>query len=67
MTWRPATLLCPGTPDCDADYDLETRPPEVKEAIAGISLTGRIGKPLLTLQGTLDTAVTPGTPGSTPP
>ena len=51
-------LCATGTPDCDADYDLQTRP-GVKEAIAGISLTGRIGKPLLTLQGSLDTAVTP--------
>jgi hypothetical protein len=41
------------------DYDLDARPAGVKEAIAGISLTGRIGKPLLTLQGSLDTAVTP--------
>ena len=52
-------LCALGSPECDADYDLETRPAEVKEALAGISLTGRIGKPLLTLQGTLDTAVTP--------
>jgi hypothetical protein len=51
-------LCATGTPECDADYDLQTRP-GVKEAIAGISLTGRIGKPLLTLQGSLDTAVTP--------
>ena len=48
-----------GTVDCDADYDLASRPPEVKEAIERISLTGDIGKPLLQLQGTLDTAVTP--------
>jgi hypothetical protein len=48
-----------GTVDCDADYDLTTRPAEVKEALNKISLTGRIGKPLLQLQGTLDTAVTP--------
>jgi hypothetical protein len=48
-----------GSPECDADYDLDARPAEVKEAIAGISLTGRIGKPLITLQGSLDTAVTP--------
>ena len=48
-----------GTPDCDADYVLSERPAQVKEALARIALTGRIGKPLLTLQGTLDTAVTP--------
>jgi len=52
-------LCAPGTVDCDADYDLESRPSEVKAAIEKISLTGRIRKPLLQLQGTLDTAVTP--------
>ena len=47
--------FCPsGTPNCDADYDLATRPPSVKQAIERISLTGRIGKPMLTLHGTLD-------------
>ncbi|MGN6130829.1 MAG: alpha/beta hydrolase family protein [Nocardioidaceae bacterium] len=43
-----------GTPSCDADYDLAARPRSVDRAIARISLTGRIGKPLLTLHGTLD-------------
>jgi Tannase and feruloyl esterase len=43
-----------GTPSCDADYDLATRPRKVKRAIERISLTGRIGKPMLTLHGTLD-------------
>ncbi len=52
-------LCTPGSIDCDADYDLATRPAQVRDAISRISLTGRIGKPLLTLQGTLDTAVTP--------
>jgi hypothetical protein len=52
-------FCAPGTPDCDADYELSARPSEIKEGIARISLTGRIGKPLLSLQGTLDTAVTP--------
>jgi hypothetical protein len=52
-------LCAPGSVDCDADYDLASRPTEVKEALRRISLTGRIGKPLLELQGTLDTAVTP--------
>jgi hypothetical protein len=49
----------PGTPDCDADYDLDSRPPEVINAFADIALTGRIGKPLITIQGTLDTANRP--------
>jgi hypothetical protein len=44
-----------GTPNCDTDYDYASRPPSVKAAVARVSLTGRIGKPLITLQGTLDT------------
>lgn len=44
-----------GTPNCDADYDYASRPPAVKQAVSRVSLTGRIGKPLITLQGTLDT------------
>lgn len=58
---RPAgyAFCVSGSLDCDADYDLSTRPAEVKETLNRLSLTGRIGKPLLQLQGTLDTAVTP--------
>jgi len=52
-------FCAPGTPDCDADYDLDSRPPEVIAAFDGIALTGRIGKPLITIQGTLDTANRP--------
>ncbi|MGW3623480.1 tannase/feruloyl esterase family alpha/beta hydrolase [Streptomyces sp. NPDC000880] len=44
----------PGTRACDADYDYASRPPEVRRAVASIELTGRIGKPLITLHGTLD-------------
>ncbi len=44
-----------GTPSCDADYAYSSRPPSVARAVERISLTGRIGKPLLTLHGTLDT------------
>ncbi|KDN24191.1 3-hydroxybutyrate oligomer hydrolase family protein [Amycolatopsis rifamycinica] len=44
-----------GTPACDADYAYTSRPPSVARAVERISLTGRIGKPLLTLHGTLDT------------
>ncbi|MEU7028035.1 tannase/feruloyl esterase family alpha/beta hydrolase [Streptomyces sp. NPDC046275] len=44
----------PGTPACDTDYDYATRPDEVRRAVARIGLTGRIGKPLITLHGTLD-------------
>ncbi len=39
---------------CDADYVYEDRPPEVKEAVGRVSNTGDIGKPMLTLHGTLD-------------
>jgi Tannase and feruloyl esterase len=44
----------PGTPACDADYDYASRPQAVHDAVGRVSLTGRIGKPLLTLHGTLD-------------
>jgi hypothetical protein len=43
-----------GTPGCDADYDYATRPPSVRAAVAKVELTGGIGRPLLTLHGTLD-------------
>ncbi|GAA4335636.1 tannase/feruloyl esterase family alpha/beta hydrolase [Streptomyces venetus] len=43
-----------GTPACDADYDYAARPDEVRRAVRKIGLTGRIGKPLITLHGTLD-------------
>ncbi|MFH9060369.1 tannase/feruloyl esterase family alpha/beta hydrolase [Streptomyces coeruleorubidus] len=43
-----------GTPACDADYDYASRPAEVTRAVKKIGLTGRIGKPLITLHGTLD-------------
>lgn len=45
----------PGSvPGCDADYRYFTRPPAVRDAVAKGQLTGRIGKPMLTLHGTLD-------------
>jgi Tannase and feruloyl esterase/3HB-oligomer hydrolase (3HBOH) len=47
--------FCPsGTPSCDADYDYASRGQGVRDAIAKGALTGAIGKPLLTLHGTLD-------------
>jgi hypothetical protein len=58
-TFAGHPLCATGTVDCDADYDLASRPSEVGQALERVSLTGRIGKPLLQLQGTLDTAVTP--------
>ena len=50
-----------GTPSCDADYDYASRPHSVKEAVASVQLTGAIGKPMLTVQGTLDTLLPPAT------
>ncbi|MFD7446565.1 tannase/feruloyl esterase family alpha/beta hydrolase [Streptomyces sp. NPDC059909] len=39
----------------DAEYDLASRPSSVRRALAKVALTGRIGKPLITLHGDLDT------------
>ncbi|MGW6391687.1 tannase/feruloyl esterase family alpha/beta hydrolase [Streptomyces sp. NPDC055103] len=39
----------------DASYDYATRPASVHRAVAKVALTGRIGKPLITLHGDLDT------------
>jgi pimeloyl-ACP methyl ester carboxylesterase len=44
----------PGTPNCDADYHYATRPESVHEAVGRVSNTGEIGKPMITLHGTLD-------------
>jgi hypothetical protein len=44
-----------GTPGCDADYVYASRPRAVHQAVSRVSLTGRIHRPLITLQGTLDT------------
>ncbi|MHB9863630.1 3-hydroxybutyrate oligomer hydrolase family protein [Streptomyces sp. YIM S03343] len=43
-----------GTPQCDTDYDLTVHPDSVRKAVRKIALTGRIGKPLITVHGTLD-------------
>lgn len=43
-----------GVPFCDADYNYAQRAPIVKSAIEKIDLTGKIGKPMITLHGTLD-------------
>ncbi|MFI7388249.1 tannase/feruloyl esterase family alpha/beta hydrolase [Streptomyces sp. NPDC049813] len=39
----------------DAVYAYAARPASVRRAVARVALTGRVGKPLLTLQGDLDT------------
>jgi hypothetical protein len=45
----------PGTATaCDAEYDYASRPQAVKDAVASVSLTGNIRKPMLTLHGDLD-------------
>jgi hypothetical protein len=49
------TGTAPGTPTaCDAQYDYASRPQAVHDAVASVSLTGRIGKPMITLHGDLD-------------
>ncbi|MFE9623724.1 3-hydroxybutyrate oligomer hydrolase family protein [Streptomyces sp. NPDC006527] len=55
VTEAGTPYCAPGSvPGCDADYDYTTRPASVREAVERVSLTGRIGKPLITLHGTLD-------------
>ncbi|WP_431879407.1 alpha/beta hydrolase family protein [Amycolatopsis sacchari] len=46
--------LDPGYRGNDADYDYASRPESVHRAVDRIALTGRIGKPVITLHGTLD-------------
>ncbi len=56
--------FCPagaGTPGCDADYVYADRPQAVRDAVRSVQLTGRIGKPMITLHGTLDTLLPPKT------
>jgi hypothetical protein len=38
----------------DAAYDFASRPASVRRAVARVALTGRIGRPLITLHGDLD-------------
>jgi len=47
-------FCAPGTLYCDADYVYESRPAAVRAAVSAISLNGRIGKPMITLHGDLD-------------
>ena len=44
-----------GTPQCDADYDYASRPASVKNAMRSVELTGDIKKPLISVQGDMDT------------
>jgi hypothetical protein len=50
-----------GTPRCDADYDYASRPEAVKEAVRSVSLTGDVKRPMITVQGSLDTLLPPAT------
>jgi hypothetical protein len=42
---------------CDTDYDYASRPRSVHKAVQNVSLTGRIGRPLVSVHGTLDVLV----------
>nr|WSW57969.1 hypothetical protein OG513_04900 [Streptomyces sp. NBC_00998] len=59
------TPLCPaGTgPGCDTDYDYASRPESVHRAVERVSLTGKIQRPLISIQGTLDALTPPATFG----
>ncbi|MFJ9751648.1 tannase/feruloyl esterase family alpha/beta hydrolase [Streptomyces chartreusis] len=48
----PAQILSPCA--YDAGYDYASRPASVHRAVARVALTGRIGRPLITLHGDLD-------------
>ncbi|MDB5799046.1 MAG: 3-hexulose-6-phosphate isomerase, partial [Paucimonas sp.] len=48
-----------GFPLCDADYNFAARAKLVKPALSKIALNGHIGKPLITVQGDLDTVLPP--------
>ncbi|MFI7412676.1 tannase/feruloyl esterase family alpha/beta hydrolase [Streptomyces sp. NPDC049627] len=48
----PAQILAPCA--SDATYDYASRPVSVRRAVARVALTGRIGRPLITLHGDLD-------------
>ncbi|GHH11455.1 tannase/feruloyl esterase family alpha/beta hydrolase [Streptomyces lanatus] len=48
----PEQILAPCP--TDARYDYASRPASVRHAVARVALTGRIGKPLITLHGDLD-------------
>jgi hypothetical protein len=56
---KAGTALCQEDGDpktrCDAEYRYEKRPENVKDRVGKVSLTGKIGKPMITLHGTLDT------------
>ncbi len=63
---RAGTPFCPagtGARGCDADYDFASRPASVHEAVERVALTGRIQRPLISIQGTRDVLTPPATFG----
>ncbi|MFI1372097.1 tannase/feruloyl esterase family alpha/beta hydrolase [Streptomyces longwoodensis] len=58
---QAGTPFCPaGTgAGCDTDYDFASRPAAVHRAVDRIALTGRIRRPLISIQGTLDVLTPP--------
>ncbi|TDC79368.1 tannase/feruloyl esterase family alpha/beta hydrolase [Actinomadura sp. 7K507] len=44
-----------GTPGCDTDYRYRSRPRSVHRTVKALGHSGRIGKPMITVHGTLDT------------
>ncbi|WP_262403261.1 tannase/feruloyl esterase family alpha/beta hydrolase [Actinomadura sp. CNU-125] len=53
----------PGYEGAEAEYDFASRPREVRRAVDRVSLTGRIRKPLISLQGTYDSLLPIGSNG----
>jgi pimeloyl-ACP methyl ester carboxylesterase len=58
--WLYARKLDPAYLGEPANYDLASRPPEVLDRIRALTTTGAIGRPLLSLHGTLDCLLPPG-------
>jgi hypothetical protein len=58
--WLYARKLDPTYHGAPAGYDLASRPPEVLDRIRALATTGAIGRPLLSLHGTLDCLLPPG-------
>ncbi|REE97287.1 tannase/feruloyl esterase family alpha/beta hydrolase [Thermomonospora umbrina] len=56
---QAGTPFCPeGTgPGCDTDYDYASRPEQVHRTVERLSLNGGIGRPLITVHGTLDALI----------
>jgi hypothetical protein len=52
--WLFTRKLDPAFRGDPGDYDLAARPPEVRERLRALSTSGSIGRPLLSLHGTLD-------------